>query len=109
MRGKMLINFCTRNGLVVINSVFQHHKRRLYTWKMPGDDKVRYQLDYILVQSRYRNSVKDSRAYPGADVKSEHNLVMIKCRLAIQETKKKAKAEEMVSRCGRQKEGPLYK
>jgi exonuclease III len=36
-RGQMLINFCERNGLVITNTWFKKPKRRLYTWKSPGD------------------------------------------------------------------------
>ena len=36
-RGQMLINFCERNGLIVTNTWFRSPKRRLYTWKAPGD------------------------------------------------------------------------
>ena len=30
-----LIEFCEQNTLVIANTVFQHHKRRLYTWTSP--------------------------------------------------------------------------
>ena len=30
-----LIEFCQENALVVANSLFQQHKRRLYTWTSP--------------------------------------------------------------------------
>jgi len=36
-RGQMLINFCERNGLIVTNTWFRKPKRRLCTWKAPGD------------------------------------------------------------------------
>ena len=36
-RGQMLINICERNGLIVTNTWFRKPKRRLYTWKAPGD------------------------------------------------------------------------
>ena len=36
-RGQMLINFCERNGLIVINTGFRKPKGILYTWKEPGD------------------------------------------------------------------------
>ena len=35
--GQTLIDFCERNGLIVINTWFKKPKRRLYTWKAPGD------------------------------------------------------------------------
>ena len=30
-----LIEFCQENGLVIPNTLFQQHKRRLYTWTSP--------------------------------------------------------------------------
>ena len=33
--GQRLIEFCRENALVITNSLFQQHKRRLYTWTSP--------------------------------------------------------------------------
>ena len=33
--GQRLIEFCQENTLVIANILFQHHKRRLYTWTSP--------------------------------------------------------------------------
>ena len=33
--GKRLIEFCQENALVIANTLFQQHKRRLYTWTSP--------------------------------------------------------------------------
>ena len=33
--GQMLIEFCQENALVIANTLFQQHKRRLYTWTSP--------------------------------------------------------------------------
>ena len=33
--GKRLIQFCQENTLVIANTLFQQHKRRLYTWTSP--------------------------------------------------------------------------
>ena len=33
--GQRLIEFCQENTLVIANTVFQQHKRRLYTWALP--------------------------------------------------------------------------
>lgn len=49
----------------------EHEKRRRYTWRKPGDTR-RFQLDYILVRQRYRNSVRRV----GAD--SDHTLVVMR-------------------------------
>jgi len=33
--GQRLIEFCHENALVIANTLFQQHKRRLYTWTLP--------------------------------------------------------------------------
>ena len=34
--GQRLIEFCQENTLVIANTLFQQHKRRLYTWTSPN-------------------------------------------------------------------------
>ena len=45
--GQRLKDFYQENALVVANTLFQQHKRRLYTWTSP-DGQHRNQIDYIL-------------------------------------------------------------
>ena len=40
------IEFCQEKALVIANTLFQEHKRRLYTWTSP-DGQHRNQIDYI--------------------------------------------------------------
>ena len=49
--GQRLIEFYRENALVIANTVFQQHKRRLYTWTSP-DSQHRNQIDYILCSQR---------------------------------------------------------
>ena len=35
--GQRLIEFCQENALVITNTLFQLHKRRLYTWTSPDN------------------------------------------------------------------------
>ena len=37
--GQRLIEFCQENALVITNTVFQQHKRRLYTWTSPDGQR----------------------------------------------------------------------
>ena len=45
--GQKLIESCQENVLVIANTLFQQHKRRLYTWTLP-DGQHQYQIDYNL-------------------------------------------------------------
>lgn len=44
---------------------------------MSGDIK-RYQIDYIIVRKKFRNQVQRCKTNPGANVNSDHNLLMMK-------------------------------
>ena len=35
--GQRLIEFCKENTLVIANTLFQQHKKRLYSWTLPED------------------------------------------------------------------------
>ena len=49
--GQRLIEFCQENTLVIANTLFQQHKRRLYTWTSP-DGQHRNQTAYTLCSQR---------------------------------------------------------
>ena len=51
--GQTLIEFCQENALVIVNTLFQQHKRRYYTWTSP-DVQYQNQIDYILCSQRWR-------------------------------------------------------
>ena len=79
-RGTRLLDWCTTNRCVITNTWFQQHMKNLYTWKSPGDT-CRNQIDYILINERFRNAMTRERTYPGADCDSDHILVMGKIRI----------------------------
>ena len=45
--GQRLMEFCQENTVVIANTLFQQHKRRLYTWTSP-DGQYQNQTNYIL-------------------------------------------------------------
>ena len=42
--GQRLIEFCQENALVIANTLFQQHKRRLYTWTSPDSQQWKIRL-----------------------------------------------------------------
>ena len=77
-----LIEFCQENALVIVNTLFQQHKRRFYTWTSPGGQHWK-QVDYILCSQRGRSSIQSAKTRPGADYGSDHDLLMAKFRLKL--------------------------
>ena len=49
-----LTEFCQENTLVIANTLFQQHKRRLYTWTSP-DSQCQNQIGYIFLQPKMEN------------------------------------------------------
>ena len=73
--GQRLIEFCQENALVIANTLFQQHKRRIY-----GQQS---QIDYILCSQRWRNSIQSGKTRLGADHGSDHELLIAKFRLKL--------------------------
>ena len=73
--GQRLIKFCQENALVIANTLFQPHKRRLYMWTSP-DGQHRNQIDYILCSQRWRSSIQSTKTRPGADCAQIMNFLL---------------------------------
>ena len=78
--GERQRDFCQENTLIIANTHFQQHKRRLYTWILP-DGQYQNQLDYILCSQRWRSSIQSAKTRPGADCGLYHELFIAKFRL----------------------------
>ena len=68
-------------------TLFQQHKRRLYTWTSP-DGQHQNQIDYILCSQRWRSSIQSTKTRPGDDCSSDHELLISKFRLKLKKVGK---------------------
>ena len=80
--GQRLIEFYQENALVIANTLFQKHERRLYTSISP-DGQYRNQIDYILCSQIWRSSIQSAKTRLGADCGSVHELLIAKFRLKL--------------------------
>ena len=80
--GQRWIEFCQENTLVITNTLFQQHKRRLYTWTSP-DGQHWNQIDYILCSQRWKSSIQSAKTRPG-----DHELIIAKFRLKLKKVRK---------------------
>ena len=69
--GQRLTEFCQENALVITNTFFQQHRRRLYTQISP-DGQYQNQTDDIICSQRQRSSIQSAKTRPGADCGSDH-------------------------------------
>lgn len=95
-QGETLIEWCKAHYMNILNTTFKHHKRRLHTWKSPGD-LFRNQIDYICINQRFRNSVKNCKTLPGADCNSDHILLVMQMICKLKKVKNPNRKEEQIS------------
>ena len=87
-RGLRLLEFASYNNLKVVNTSVPHKPSRRWTWHSLGGD-YHNQIDYIMVKRRFQSSVNiaKTRSFPGADIGSDHELVMMTFKLRLQRVK----------------------
>ena len=85
--GQKLTAFCQENALVIENTLFQQHKRILYTWTSP-DGRNQNKIDYILYRRRWRSSIQSAKTRLGADCGSDHELLIAKFRCKLKKVSK---------------------
>ena len=77
----------SRDALVIADTPFQKHKRRLYTRTSP-DGQYQNQIDYILCSQRWRSFAQSEKPRLGADCGSDHELLIAKFRLKLKKVGK---------------------
>ena len=86
--GKRLIEFFQENALVMANTLFQQHKRRLYTWTSPDGQHQNYILCSQDGEALYSQQKQDQDLTVGG---SDHELLIAKFRLKLKKVGKTTK------------------
>ena len=87
-RGLRLLEFATCNNLVLTNTLGPNKPPSRWTWHSQ-DMKHHYQTGDILVRDRFHSGINVHRtgSFPGADIVSDHDLVMMTFRVRMKKTK----------------------
>ncbi|XP_045514082.1 craniofacial development protein 2-like [Pieris brassicae] len=80
--GERFIEFCQHHDLTIGGTLFIHRDVHKYTWNSP-DGSTKNQIDHLAISSKWRSSLLDVRNRRGADIDSDHHLVVAKMRLKI--------------------------
>ena len=80
--GERFADLCALNQLVIGGSIFPHKRIHKATWRSP-DHVTENQIDHICISRNFRRSCMDVRVCRGADVSSDHHLLVTAVRLRL--------------------------
>ncbi|VDP83520.1 unnamed protein product [Schistosoma mattheei] len=75
--GERFANLCAFNKLVIGGTIFPHKRIHNATW-VSLDHITENQIDHICIDKKFRKTVEDVRTRRGADIASDHHLVVAK-------------------------------
>ncbi|XP_072169569.1 uncharacterized protein [Diadema setosum] len=80
--GERLLDFCATNDLVIGGTLFPHKNIHKLTWISPNG-RDRNQIDHLIINGTWRHSLLDVKVRRGADVSSDHYLVVASLRVKL--------------------------
>jgi len=86
----LFVDFCARHDLVIGGRIFPHKDCHKVTWVSP-DHETESQINHVAVGREWRRSLLDVRNKGGADIGSDHHLVVANFKLKIQTHKQRTK------------------
>ena len=73
--GERLVNLCEEHNMRIAQTKFPQPRGRMWTWTHPAGSL--HQLDHILINSKWVNSLRNCRAYNSVELDSDHRIVSI--------------------------------
>ena len=93
--GLRLASFCAANELVVGGTLFEQLDIHKYTWTSPNG-LFRSQIDHICINRIYSTSLNNVRVSRGADIGSDHELVISTIGLKLRGNKIKKPPQDII-------------
>ena len=80
--GERFADLCATTGLVIGGSFFHHKRIHKATWISP-DLSTENQIDHMCICKKFRRTLQDVRVMRGADVASDHHLLVARLKLKL--------------------------
>ncbi|VDP33124.1 unnamed protein product [Schistosoma margrebowiei] len=80
--GERFANLCVFNKLIIGGTIFSHKRFHKTTWTSP-DHTTQNQIDHICIHKTFRRTIEDVRTKRGADIASDHHLLVAKMKLKL--------------------------
>ena len=81
-KGQLLVEYCKQEEFTIRSTYGTQPKKRRYTW-IRSDGKVKSQIDYMLINNRYRSSLTKCRPINKPDCGADHNMVVGNYRIKL--------------------------
>jgi endonuclease/exonuclease/phosphatase family metal-dependent hydrolase len=88
--GELFVDLCAREDMVSGGTPFPHKNCRKVTWISP-DYNTENQIDHFAISRKWRRSLQDVRNKRGADIGSDHHLVVALFKLTFLASQRKYK------------------
>ena len=85
--GERLTDLCVESRLVIVGTLFMHRDSHNTTWRSP-DQMTVSQIDHVIINQKWTRSIQDVKANRGADIGSDHVLVVATVSLKLRKTKR---------------------
>jgi len=80
--GELFSELCANYDLIISGTVFPHKTSHKVSWVSP-DNITQNQTGHIVISKRFRRSLLDVRKKRGADIGSDHHLMIANFRFKI--------------------------
>lgn len=80
--GELFAAFCAVNDMAIGGTFFPHKPCHKTAWVSPTGD-TENQIDHIDIARRWISSLQDVRVKRGADISSDHHLLIVEIRLNL--------------------------
>ena len=87
--GQHLTDFMIENRLACLNTNYQKREGKLWTYTYANNTKA--QIDYVLINKKWKNSAMNCEAYSSFEgVSTDHRIVTAKIRLSLRKNAKRS-------------------
>lgn len=93
--GNLILELCAEHELVIANTLFRHRQSQIITWYKWNNLDVCSQIDFVLVRTKMRSTLRDTRVIPNAELDTDHRpIITIRTQKQNTSDKNKAKANK---------------
>ncbi|XP_068912075.1 craniofacial development protein 2-like [Tenebrio molitor] len=80
--GANICDLAAATNTFIVSTQYRHKREHKITWMIPGGTEGN-QIDHMLISKKWKRIIQDVRTYRGANVDSDHLLVVAKMRMKV--------------------------